>query len=102
MSNEPINPIDALYDEDNNDPIILFNEKGEEIAFEQIAIIPIQETVYCILKAIIPLEGMSEDEGLVFVVLKDDEGQEYLSLVDDDSIIDAVFEIYDSLVEDDE
>ena len=26
-----INPIDALYDENNNDAIILFNENGEEI-----------------------------------------------------------------------
>ena len=99
MSNEPINPIDALYDEDNNDAIILFNEKGEEIAFEQIAIIPMQETVYCILKPIIPLEGMGEDEGLVFVILTNDEGQEYLSLVTDEDVIDAVFDVYDRLVE---
>ena len=35
------NPIDALFDEENNDAIILFNEKGEEIAFEQIALIPL-------------------------------------------------------------
>ena len=41
MANEEVkNPIDCLYDENNNDPIVLFNEKGEEIAFEQIALIP--------------------------------------------------------------
>ena len=31
MSNEYKNPIDALFDEENCDPIILFNEKGEEV-----------------------------------------------------------------------
>lgn len=91
-----INPIDALYDEDNNDAIILFNEKGEEIAFEQIAIIPQNGKVYAILKPIQPLEGLGEDEGLVFFV-NEDEG--ILELITDEKIIDDVFAVYDELVE---
>ena len=91
-----INPIDALYDEDNNDAIILFNEKGEEIAFEQIAIIPQNGKVYAILKPIQPLEGLGEDEGLVFFV-NEDEG--ILELITDEKIIDDVFTVYDELVE---
>ena len=91
-----INPIDALYDEDNNDAIILFNEKGEEIAFEQIAIIPQGDKVYAILKPIQPLEGVGEDEGLVFFI-NDDEG--ILELITDEKIIDDVFAVYDELVE---
>ena len=91
-----INPIDALYDEDNNDAIILINEKGEEIAFEQIAIIPQGDKVYAILKPIQPLEGVGEDEGLVFFI-NDDEG--ILELITDEKIIDDVFTVYDELVE---
>ena len=100
MSNmeNPINPIDALYDENNNDAIILFNEKGEEIAFEQIAIIPISEKVYAILKPIQPMDGVGEDEGLVFSIEQNDEGEEYLALTVDEDIIDAVFTVYDALV----
>lgn len=90
------NPIDALYDEDNNDAIILFNEKGEEIAFEQIALIPQADKVYAILKPIQPLEGVGEDEGLVFFI-NDDEG--ILELITDEKIIDDVFAVYDELVE---
>ena len=90
------NPIDALYDEDNNDAIILFNEKGEEIAFEQIALIPQADKVYAILKPIQPLEGLGEDEGLVFFI-NDDEG--ILELITDEKIIDDVFAVYDELVE---
>ena len=94
----PINPIDALFDENNDDLIILFNEKGEEIAFEQIALIPIEKTVYAILKPVKPMDGLGEDEGLVFSVEKNAAGEEYLALVTDEGIIDAVFSVYDELV----
>ena len=93
--------IDKLYDEENNDLIYLFNEKGEEIAFEQIALIPIIETTYVILKPVRPLEGLQEDEGLVFEIKTNNE-EEYLSLVVDEGIIDDVFDIYFKLVENEE
>lgn len=92
------NPVDALFDEENNDPVVFFNEKGEEIAFEQIAVIPQKEKVYAILKPVQPLEGMGEDEGLVFSVETNESGEEYLALTTDMAIIDAVFEVYDQLV----
>ena len=94
----PINPIDALFDENNNDAIILMNEKGEEIAFEQIAIIPISDKVYAILRPIEPMEGVGEDEGLVFSVEQNEEGLDYLALVIEEDIIDAVFTVYEALV----
>ena len=94
-----INPIDALFDEDNNDAIILFNEKGEEIAFEQIALIPLSEKTYAILKPVQPIDGLGEDEGLVFSIEENDEGKEYLMLVCDEGIIDDVFKVYDELYE---
>ena len=93
-----INPIDALFDENNNDAIILMNEKGEEIAFEQIAIIPISDKVYALLKPIEPMEGVGEDEGLVFSVEQNEEGLDYLALVIEEDIIDAVFTVYEALV----
>jgi len=92
------NPIDALYDENNNDAIILFNERGEEIAFEQIALIPLNENTYAILKPIKPMEGLGEDEGLVFSIETSEDGQEFLMLTTDEEIIDKVFDVYDQLV----
>ena len=93
-----MNVIDMLYDEENNDAIVLLNEKGEEIAFEQIALIPLKEKTYCILKPIQPIEGMGEDEGLVFSIETNEKGEEYLALVIDEKIIDDVFVVYDDLV----
>ena len=102
MSDTPINPIDALYDEDNNDAIILMNEKGEEIPFEQIALIPIADKTYAILKPMVQMEGLGENEGLVFSIEVNAEGMEYLSLVVEEDIIDEVFDIYDELVAEEE
>lgn len=96
---ETENPIDALFDEDNNDPIYLYSEKGELIGFEQIAIIPKKASTYAILKPIQPMEGVGEDEGLVFEIKSDKDGKEYLMLVVDEKIIDDVFDVYDELIE---
>ena len=93
-----INPIDAIFDENNNDVIILFNENGEEMSFEQIAVIPLSEKVYVILKPIKPMEGLGEDEGLVFSIEQNENNEDYLMLTVDEDIIDAVFTVYDALV----
>ena len=49
MEEKTVNAIDALFDENNTDNIVLYNEKEEPVEFEQIAIIPIEENVYAIL-----------------------------------------------------
>ena len=93
------NVFDKLYDENNNDNVILYNEHGDPVEFEQIAVIPYSEQVYIILHPVTRLDGVGEDEGLVFVMSNDDDGTERLNLVVENDIIDAVFSIYDRLVE---
>ena len=90
------NILDQILDENNCDNIILYNENGEEVEFEQIAIIPLNDEIYLILKPVITFEGMSEEEGLVFVIEEYDNDTKFHLCVDDD-IIDQVFEIYNSL-----
>ena len=91
------NPVDALFDEENTDPIYLYSEKGEMIGFEQIALIPLKANTYAILKPIKPMEGLGEDEGLVFEIKVDKDEREYLALVVDEKVIDDVFSVYDEL-----
>ena len=93
------NVFDKLYDENNNDNVILYNEQGDPVEFEQIAIIPYGEQVYIILHPVTQLDGVLEGEGLVFIIGNDDDGTEKLNLVVEEDIIDAVFSIYDRLVE---
>ena len=88
--------LEAILDEENNDVIALQGEKGI-IEFEQIALIPQEEKLYVILKPIQPIEGLGEDEGLVFFV---NEEKKLFELVADEKIIDDVFDVYFDLVDD--
>lgn len=91
--------IDILYDEENSDNITLYDEAGNPVEFEQIALIPLEELSYVILR---PLDGsavgIAEDEAIVFAVREDAEDAQ-LEVVQDDDIIDAVFAEYYRLLE---
>ncbi len=90
MNKNKVSPIDALYDENNEDNIFLYNENDEPIEFAQIAVIPIEENVYVILKPIEPVEGIADDEALVFEIIDDEE----IHIVQDEKIATKVFDIY--------
>lgn len=87
------NPMDSLFDENDNDNIVLYNEQNESVELEQIAVIPLNEKVYAILRPVAEIPGVADDEALVFCVDEVD-GEEALAIVEDDDIIDAVFEEY--------
>ena len=93
MAEEFVSPIDMLLDENNNDNIKLFNENNEEIEFEQIALVPIDGKTYAILKPAAEMEGVADDEALVFSIDEVD-GEECLVIVEDDAVIDKVFADY--------
>jgi len=103
---EEKSPIDRLFDEDDVSPISLYNEKGEEVKFEQIAIIPIKNNTYAILKPVEEMEGVGEDEALVFEIVEgeneDGEEDDHLDLVADIDVIDKVFEVYNKLMDEEE
>ena len=88
------NAIEQLLDENNTDPIILYDENDQEVEFEQIAIIPLNDSLYAILKPVEEMEGVAEDEAIVFALETDEEGDEVLSVVEDEKEIDAVFDEY--------
>ena len=93
MAEEFLSPIDMLLDENNTENIKLYNEENQEIEFEQIALVPIENKTYAILRPIVEMEGIAEDEALVFVIDEIDD-EDCLVIVEDDNIIDAVFEEY--------
>ena len=93
--------IEKLFDPENQDPIVMVDEEGNEVEFEQIAILPYEGSIYALLMPLTPLEGVGEDEAIVFVIEEQD-GEANLAIVDDLDVIDGVFELYESLVADDE
>ena len=99
MAEEFLSPIDMLLDENNTDNIKLFNEDNQEVEFEQIALVPFEEKTYAILKPVNVIDGIGEDEALVFVIEEIDD-EECLVIVEDDIIIDKVFEDYYQMLKD--
>ena len=93
MAEEFLSPIDMLLDENNTDNLKLYNEDNEEVEFEQIAIVPIENKTYAILRPVKVMEGIAEDEALVFAIEEIDD-EDCLVIVEDDAIVDKVFEEY--------
>ena len=95
---EYVSPVEMLLDPDNSDNIILYDEENRETEFEQVAVIPLNEKIYVILKPVTNIAGVADDEALVFVIEEIDD-EDTLVIVDNEPIIDAVFEEYYKLLE---
>ena len=87
-----------VVDEDNEETLVLAGPDGEEIEFVEIAGIALGDKYYCILQPVELLEGMQEDEALVFEVTQGEEDDNFQLVLDDD-IIDQVFDEYDRLLD---
>lgn len=79
--------------------ITLTTSEGEEVDFIEIAGIAYEGKFYLILQPVELLEGMGEDEALVFEVYKDENGNDKLEIELSDPVIDAVFEEYNRLLD---
>ena len=85
--------------EDNDDVITLMSASGEEIDFIEVAGIAYRGNFYAILQPLELLEGMEEDEALVFKVSRGKDGEDKFEVELDDAVIDAVFEEYNRLLD---
>ena len=88
--------VDRLFDENNDEKIFVKDNDGREIEFEQIAVVDFEESYYAVLQPVTPVEGVSEDEFLVFLI---DEEKDCLTFVEDDRVIDGVNEEFIAMLE---
>ena len=88
--------LDELKEQD--DVVTLMTDDGEEVDFVEIAGIAYNGEFYAILQPVELLEGMEEDEALVFKVTKGANGEDNFALEMDDDIIDGVFTEYNRLL----
>lgn len=84
---------------DDNDTITLQTADGEDVEFIEVAGIAYLNNFYAILQPVDLLDGMGEDEALVFKVSKNKDGSDKFEIELDDSIIDAVFAEYNRLLD---
>lgn len=84
---------------DDDDIVTLMSANGEEIDFVEIAGIAYRGNFYAILQPVELLDGMEEDEALVFKVSRGKDGEDKFEVELDDAVIDAVFVEYNRLLD---
>ena len=95
MNDDLRNSVDA----NDDDIVTLTSADGEEIDFVEIAGIAYNGGFYAILQPVELLEGMDDDEALVFKVTRDANGEDHFEIELDDEVINAVFKEYNRLLE---
>lgn len=86
-------------EEDEDDIVTLLSAEGEEIDFVEIAGIAYKGSFYAILQPVELLDGMDDDEALVFKVTRGKDGEDKFEIELDDAVIDAVFAEYNKLLD---
>ena len=99
QKNQELDILDVLLDEDNEDPITLYDEKGKDYKFDQVAIIPMEEKLFAILKPIDEMPGVADDEAIVFVINENESGETTLLIETDEALAMRVFEEYYRLLD---
>ena len=94
--------IDEAVDLEEESIVTLTSADGQEIDFVEIAGIALRGNFYVILQPVELLEGMGEDEALVFKVTQDRDGEDHFNIELDDEIIGEVFEEYYRLLDEQE
>ena len=91
---EPVNEEDFI--------VTLVTDQGEEVDFDVIASITLNEKLYFIMQPVELIEDMTEEDALVFEVSPVNDEEDKFDIVTDDKIIDAVFAEYNKLLSEDE
>lgn len=96
---EVVDIVDILLDEDNEEPITLYDENDKAVKFDQVAVIPLNDKLYAILKPIDEMEGVADDEAIVFAVKQDKNGESILEIETDEPTAIKVFDEYYNLLD---
>ena len=78
----------------DDEVITLTDDNGKPVDFYEVACIEYQGEFYALLQPVEPMEGLEEDEALIFKVREEDEENDVFEPVTDESVLDAVFNEY--------
>ncbi len=88
--------VDRLFDDNNFEPVVIKDNDGKEVEFDQVAVVDYEGSYYAVLCPITKLEGVGEDEVLIFEI---DEENDRLNYVEDEKVAN---DIIDLLAEEDD
>ena len=79
--------------------IVLEGANGEEIEFILLGEVTIGKNDYVILKPVILVDGMADDEAIAFKVTSNGDEYESFNVVEDEELMDKIFDKYNQLLE---
>ena len=88
------NLAENIFDPDNFDVLTCYSYLGAVIHFEQIAVIPYSNEVYCVLKPVEEMQGIADNEVIVFRVDELNPTENYLVVEMDEKTAMGVYEKY--------
>lgn len=89
-----MNLYDMLLKNDDAEPIRLVDDDGCEALFKRVSVTMRGGKLYCILKPITPMEGVADDEAIVYYVEVSPDRPPYLKMETDDIVALEVFADY--------
>lgn len=79
---------------DDEEVITLTDDAGNPVDFYEVACIEYKGEFYALMQPVEPMEGLGEDEALIFKVREEDEENDVFEPVYDESVMEAVFNEY--------
>lgn len=89
-------------DMEREDIVQLVDEDGNEVDFEHLMTLEHKGQTYICLVPVEPMEDVAEDELVILRIETDEDGNDYYTSIDDDALLDEVFEKYLEIAEADE
>ncbi|MBQ8839900.1 MAG: DUF1292 domain-containing protein [Clostridia bacterium] len=82
--------VDKLFDDNNFESIVVEDNNGKEIEFDQVAVVDYEGSYYAVLKPLTKLEGVEENEVLIFRI---DEENDCLVYLEDEKVANNIMDI---------
>lgn len=89
-----------MVDEENI--VTLIDEDNNEVQFEHILTLEIDDKEYVLLSPLEPMEELDQDEAIVLKIEQDDNGEDIYVSIDDEDEMQAVYDAYMEIISDEE
>ncbi|MDK2991264.1 MAG: hypothetical protein PWP48_497 [Clostridiales bacterium] len=89
-----------MVDEENI--VTLIDEDDNEVQFEHILTLEIDDKEYVLLSPLEPMEDLDQDEAIVLRIEQDENGEDIYVSIDDEDEMQAVYDAYMEIISDEE
>ena len=87
---------------DDDEILTLYDEDNKPVQFRQVACVEYKDEFYALVQPVEPMEGLGEDEAIIFKLEEQDDDTDLFLPVEDEDLLEAVFNEYLRSVSDDD